>query len=44
MSDAGKSQKQERVTSGHVQVIVAISALGLGVDIPDISYNIWMSR
>ena len=36
MSDAGKYQKQEKFTSCDVLVIVATSAFGLVVDVPDI--------
>ena len=39
MSDAGKSQRQEKFTSCvscDVRLIVATSAFGLAVDVPDI--------
>ena len=36
MSDAEKSQKQEKFTSCDVLVIVATNAFGLAVHVPDI--------
>ena len=37
MTEAGKSANQERLKQGHMCVMIATSAFGLGVDVSDIT-------